>query len=580
MLNRMQKGSNTYVVYEFTSDNIIIDEISMIMINNNQNNSIGLAPIRVESINGINKKMLFDITGKVPLREFVSRRINQDSFKNMMLDLISSIENFDEYMIDVRQILLNIDNVYINELDLKVSFICLAIKDMEQSGDLHCFFKDLIENSNVMITMNEKDYFHCVWNVIRNESGFSLNNIKAALTTGFVSVSNDALKKNELVQQPTITNNKEFVPQPEVNLTNTSMQTPSINNTVTVTPTSEQIKPSIKSTVVTTQEEKKKTSLFGKLFGSKKPTTNSESNVTTNTAVRGGLSSLKNGEYKKTIPNDRSITQANGLQSSIPQTNSFQFGSNINGGSNNSTFKSSVQRSAPNNFNNGTTVLNSMPTNISSGTTVLSASSNVNIDNSVNNRTTVFNSMPTNSSNSAKTRSSMDSGASVLISNPSTANSETDCVHMPELSKQNGTAKVNSEGRISLSKYPAAVNDDQTTVLIPNIGETTVLGGYMQSMPHPFLIRYKNNDRIPINGSVFRIGKERSQVEYFIGDNTAISRNHAKIVVKNGEYFIIDTNSTNHTFVNGIMIQSNYEVKIVNGDVIRLANENFDFKLL
>ena len=123
----------------------------------------------------------------------------------------------------------------------------------------------------------------------------------------------------------------------------------------------------------------------------------------------------------------------------------------------------------------------------------------------------------------------------------------------------------------------------ETTVLVsPMIGETTVLvNGQLpgQNQMIPFLIRRKGNEKISLNKPVFRIGKERSYADYFIGDNTAISRSHANIVSRDGEYYLVDTNSTNHTFLNGQMIQSNVETKLAHGDTIRLANEDFEFKL-
>ena len=82
-----------------------------------------------------------------------------------------------------------------------------------------------------------------------------------------------------------------------------------------------------------------------------------------------------------------------------------------------------------------------------------------------------------------------------------------------------------------------------------------------------------------VDKPVFRIGKEKSFVDYFIGDNTAISRSHANIITRDGEYTIQDTNSTNHIYIDGLMIQSNIEVKITHGTKIRLANEDFEFKL-
>ena len=129
---------------------------------------------------------------------------------------------------------------------------------------------------------------------------------------------------------------------------------------------------------------------------------------------------------------------------------------------------------------------------------------------------------------------------------------------------------------------PQQMNFGETTVLGGGaIGETTVLSAAspVVQKDNPHLICKKNGEKIPLNKPIFRIGKERSYVDYFIGDNTAISRSHANIVTRDGEYFIVDTNSTNHTYLNDAMIQSNIEVKISHGDKIRLANEDFEFKI-
>lgn len=129
-----------------------------------------------------------------------------------------------------------------------------------------------------------------------------------------------------------------------------------------------------------------------------------------------------------------------------------------------------------------------------------------------------------------------------------------------------------------------AMNFGETTVLnAVTFGETTVLDAGMVQQEvkiQPHLIRAKNNERIELNKPVFRIGKEKSYVDYFISDNTAISRSHANVISRDGEYFVVDTNSTNHTYVNGMMIQSNVETKIADGAKIRLANEEFEFKLM
>lgn len=95
----------------------------------------------------------------------------------------------------------------------------------------------------------------------------------------------------------------------------------------------------------------------------------------------------------------------------------------------------------------------------------------------------------------------------------------------------------------------------------------------------PTLVRKKNDERIPVNKPVFCLGSQVGYADYCISGNRFISRSHANIISRNGEYFVVDTNSLNHTFVNGEMIQSNMEVKLSHGTAIRLGNEEFEFLL-
>ncbi len=138
-----------------------------------------------------------------------------------------------------------------------------------------------------------------------------------------------------------------------------------------------------------------------------------------------------------------------------------------------------------------------------------------------------------------------------------------------------------SQPAAPVSAPQTPLNFGETTVLGGGaVGETTVLGGAAAPAKNdPHLIRTKNSEKISLNKPVFRIGKERSYVDYFISDNTAISRSHANIVNHNGEFVVVDTNSTNHTYVNGAMIQSGVETKLAHGDKIRLANEDFEFRM-
>lgn len=113
------------------------------------------------------------------------------------------------------------------------------------------------------------------------------------------------------------------------------------------------------------------------------------------------------------------------------------------------------------------------------------------------------------------------------------------------------------------------------------IGETVVLDSLLQNNSiMPYLVRKKTGERVNITKPIFHIGKERSYADYFIADNSAISRSHANILLKNNKCFVMDTNSTNHTYVDGTMIPCNVEVELCANNILKLADEEFEVHLV
>ena len=115
-----------------------------------------------------------------------------------------------------------------------------------------------------------------------------------------------------------------------------------------------------------------------------------------------------------------------------------------------------------------------------------------------------------------------------------------------------------------------------TTVLSSGANETTVLN----SRPYATLVRKSNNETVQVTATPFVIGKERRRVNYCISDNTTISRSHAQIVKNGANISIIDMNSKNGTFVNGVKCDANAAVALKSGDKITLADEDFVFNIL
>lgn len=95
----------------------------------------------------------------------------------------------------------------------------------------------------------------------------------------------------------------------------------------------------------------------------------------------------------------------------------------------------------------------------------------------------------------------------------------------------------------------------------------------------PYLVRTKNQQKIPVTKEVFVIGSDMEKADFPVGDNRAVSKRHAELHVKNGQIYIVDNASTNHTFVAGNMIPSNKEVLLQDKSKFVLANEEFELHI-
>ena len=114
-------------------------------------------------------------------------------------------------------------------------------------------------------------------------------------------------------------------------------------------------------------------------------------------------------------------------------------------------------------------------------------------------------------------------------------------------------------------------DEDELTVIL---SEDMDLGA---AKPEPYIVRKKTGEKIPVNQGIFKIGRQKSTTDYCVSDNKAIGRVHASILFRNGQYFIVDNDSMNHTFVEGVQIESNAESELKDGTKFALANEQFEF---
>lgn len=91
------------------------------------------------------------------------------------------------------------------------------------------------------------------------------------------------------------------------------------------------------------------------------------------------------------------------------------------------------------------------------------------------------------------------------------------------------------------------------------------------------LLRLKTNERIALREGEFKLGRSDTMCDYVIRGNSIVGRFHARIVNNGTECLLIDNNSLNGTFVNGIRLEPEQGTILKNEDKVQLANEIFTF---
>ncbi len=122
--------------------------------------------------------------------------------------------------------------------------------------------------------------------------------------------------------------------------------------------------------------------------------------------------------------------------------------------------------------------------------------------------------------------------------------------------------------------------DRQKTTEPKNAPSAVVFGANGSQSALPCLVAKKTGEKIQISKSVFNLGRAQEGNDHVILNNKYVGHHHCHIISRNGEYFVVDDKSKNHTFIDGVMIPADKEIKITHGQILKLANEEFEFKVL
>lgn len=150
-----------------------------------------------------------------------------------------------------------------------------------------------------------------------------------------------------------------------------------------------------------------------------------------------------------------------------------------------------------------------------------------------------------------------------------------------------GDAEIQPELEENIAETSDEVIDEKVTEETIEIDEVSGKETETEEIPpivakpeiEPYLIRLSNNQEIKIDKDSFYIGKDEENVDYCISDNLAIDDKHAYIIRHGKEYFVVDNNSKNHTYLNRVLIGTDEEIFIPHGAQLRFADEDFEFRM-
>ena len=529
------QGTNTYLVYQIAGSDKI-DTMSLGMITNNK--IAGIVPTVFTQLDA-DKFIKYNVTSRITAKEFLTGIVNKKRLLGVFSGITRAILSAEEYMIDVSNLLIDLDYIYTDVSSCETTLICLpVISKNNENVDFGMMFKKILFSTQFDQTEN-CDYVAKLINYLNSTPVFSITDFDRLLTetmndeilqsqTESYVPAQAAAQMNEAVQPQEFSTQETRMSQQSAMQPQSMQQQPIQPQPLPQQPMQHNVLP---------QPVKPQMSAQAGTEGSGQisvPPAQGDPNEK-EMSLFGLLThySKENKEIYNRQKAQKKAAKENPVDSNINMPNQ-EFA--IPGQA-----PQSMSKSVPSQQNQ-----QFMPKSVPSQ------------------QNQQF--MPKPAPSQQMPKASQMS----VQSNPTQPK--------PVFSKSAPVANPSVPQNI-LQQMPVTGDFGETTVLGVGMaaGETTVLGAAQAQIVSPYLLRLKNNERIQLSKPVFRIGKERSYVDYFISDNTAVSRSHANILIKGTEFYIVDTNSTNHTYVNGNMLQSNVETKLEHGSKVRLANEEFEF---
>lgn len=521
----------TYLEYNITPETKVDDiELSMLA-----NNSIdGLVPVVVNTFNE-NRTLKYNVTGLQSLKEYINGETNREKTLQLLNSITDTILSCEEYFISEESLLADIEYIYINKDTREVVMICFPVEE-ETNNNVKSLFENIIRNEATVYDMDEDlEYVNSILEYLKKNKSVDLNAFKKLIISLAPEFDEKLIEKNRQEReqkkrrlQDIMSDNSSKVDKVlsviELGIDDSPLgkiNIPNENVNFDIPGQSQEMRYTTKSSENDSDHsgsDDDSSSFFGRMKESRKQKKIEKQKQKQLKKEQKQIEKQKKKEAAEEIDKKIDIPSQDVIDSESPSNNSEI----IEIKRNQFSLSDNEQKEEPGKV----TEEKSTEFEKDAGLPKFKEIQKIERD----------------FENKVSKNEEIEKPVIKIIDRP---------IIIAETDESEGTCLL-----------------EETVLLVDN-----------QPKIVPIINRCKTGEEIIIDKDEFRIGHRKAYADYYIGDNQWISRAHAKVLKREDGYYIVDTNSKNHTYINDERLIPEKEYLLEDGMILRLANEDFVFTL-
>lgn len=206
-----------YLEYKIMPDDII-DSFSEGMLKNNEIK--GVLSISFQQIDD-QRFYYFDTSYLISMKQFIKNDIQKKDLIHIFISIIDTYLSLNDYLIEDKCLLLNIDDLYIDQVSKDVKCVCLPLTNLEKNKTIYEFIREMM--MSVRYSNEDNSYITKILNYINSSSDSPLEDLKNFL----IIIDNENNFVNQISQQTVISSkNSEIKSETPITIEEKKIETP------------------------------------------------------------------------------------------------------------------------------------------------------------------------------------------------------------------------------------------------------------------------------------------------------------------------------------------------------------------